>query len=133
MQCPVPAAELAGAVVLAPLVPVGIGQTRELSNYKFIGYDGIRVDHITLAMIDEVAEHQRIARDFLLHGFSGGGLFTHRMLNLHPNGLWRPTSAHPASSRCRIRTCRCLEDWVALRRSSGSGRIVTGCVLSRCR
>ena len=75
-------------IVLAPLFPAGIGDPEDLHNYKFIEYQGIRFDLILLAIIDEAAEKFPIDADkFLLHGFSGGGQFTHRFLYLHPDRL----------------------------------------------
>lgn len=75
-------------IVLAPLFPVGLGEPGDLDNYKFIDYAGIRFDLATLAMVDEVASRYRLAsQKFFLHGFSGGGHFTHRMLFLHPHRL----------------------------------------------
>lgn len=74
--------------VLAPLFPAGIDEPGELHNYKFIEYHGIRYDHVLLRIVDEVAERYDLDADrFLLHGFSGGGQFTHRFLYLHPNRL----------------------------------------------
>lgn len=75
-------------IVMAPLFPVGLGEPGDLDNYKFIDYAGIRFDLAVLAMVDEVAAKYRLASDrFLLHGFSGGGHFSHRMLFLHPARL----------------------------------------------
>ncbi|MQA77273.1 MAG: alpha/beta hydrolase [Streptosporangiales bacterium] len=77
-----------GCVILAPLFPAGIDEPRELHNYKFIEYRGIRYDQVLLDMVDEVAERYDVDADrFLLHGFSGGGQFTHRFLYLHPDRL----------------------------------------------
>jgi poly(3-hydroxybutyrate) depolymerase len=80
--------EANGCVALAPLFPGGIGTPGELDGYKFIAHDGIRYDQVLLAIIDEVAATWRVdAGRFLLHGFSGGGHFTHRFLYLHPERL----------------------------------------------
>ncbi|SDS08897.1 PHB depolymerase family esterase [Microlunatus soli] len=81
-------AEQHDCVVLAPLFPAGIDDPDDLHNFKFIEYHGIRFDLIMLDMVDEVSERYRVnGRRFLLHGFSGGGQFTHRMLYLHPDRL----------------------------------------------
>jgi dienelactone hydrolase len=81
-------AEEQGCVVLAPLFPAGIGDPEDLHRYKFLADDGLRYDHVLLDMVDEVATRFRVdARRFLLHGFSGGGQFTHRFLYLHPDRL----------------------------------------------
>ncbi|WP_126424779.1 alpha/beta hydrolase [Brevibacillus marinus] len=81
-------AEATNTIILAPLFPAGITAPRELSSYKFVQFGGIRFDHVLLAMIEELAEKYRIAKDkFLLHGFSGGGQFAHRFFYLHPDRL----------------------------------------------
>jgi poly(3-hydroxybutyrate) depolymerase len=81
-------AETHGCVVLAPLFPAGIGDPDDLHNFKFLAYGDIRFDLVLLAMVDEVAARYRVDADrFLLHGFSGGGQFTHRFLYLHPGRL----------------------------------------------
>lgn len=75
-------------VVLVPLFPGGIGEQHDLHNFKFIAYAGIRYDRILLGMVDEISEFLPVAVDkFYLHGFSGGGQFTHRFMYLHPNRL----------------------------------------------
>lgn len=82
-------AEKHRCIVLAPLFPAGITAPRELDSYKFLERGGIRFDLALLHMVEEVAETYRVRRDrFLLHGFSGGGQFTHRFLYLHPERLW---------------------------------------------
>lgn len=75
-------------ILLAPLFPAGIGSPGELSNFKYIEYQGLRFDHLLLGIIDEVSETYWLAKDrFLLYGFSGGGHFAHRFFYLHPNRL----------------------------------------------
>jgi predicted peptidase len=75
-------------VVLAPLFPAGIEDPEDLHNYKFIDYRGIRFDELLLSMVEEVAHRFPVdSRRFFLHGFSGGGQFTHRFLYLHPDRL----------------------------------------------
>jgi poly(3-hydroxybutyrate) depolymerase len=81
-------AERHAAVILAPLFPAGLIDPDDLHNFKFVAYRGIRFDHMLLAIVDEVAARYPVAADrFYLHGFSGGGQFTHRFLYLHPNRL----------------------------------------------
>ncbi|WP_031465128.1 hydrolase [Sciscionella sediminilitoris] len=80
-------AEENSCVVLTPLFPAGIIDPDDLHNYKFIGYRDIRYDKVLLDIVDEVAERFPVQRNFLLHGFSGGGQFTHRFLYLHPGRL----------------------------------------------
>jgi predicted peptidase len=76
------------AVILAPLFPAGLVDPDDLHNFKFISYEGIRFDHALLRIVDEVASRFPVAGDrFFLHGFSGGGQFTHRFLYLHPDRL----------------------------------------------
>lgn len=81
-------AETQRAIVLAPLFPAGITEPGELSSYKLIRHGGVDYDRVLLDMAAEVGERYRL-RDgrFLLHGFSGGGHFTHRFLYLHPERL----------------------------------------------
>ncbi len=75
-------------IILAPLFPFGIGEPGELNNDKFIAYQGIRFDHVLLAMIDEIGAVYRLREErFLMHGFSGGGHFAHRFFSLHPRRL----------------------------------------------
>jgi poly(3-hydroxybutyrate) depolymerase len=81
-------AERHGCAVLAPLFPAGIDDPEDLHNYKFIAYHGIRYDRVLLGMVDEVAARYPVdGSRFCLHGFSGGGQFTHRFLYLHPDRL----------------------------------------------
>lgn len=81
-------AEATNTIILAPLFPAGIVAPWEVSSYKYIKSNGIRFDHILLAMIDELSEKVRIRKDrFLLFGFSGGGHFAHRFYYLHPDRL----------------------------------------------
>jgi predicted peptidase len=81
-------AELNGAVVLTPIFPAGLVDPTDLHNFKFIEYEGIRFDQMLLAIVDEVAERFPVeSEQFYLHGFSGGGQFTHRFLYLHPDRL----------------------------------------------
>jgi poly(3-hydroxybutyrate) depolymerase len=83
-----PFADEHGVVVLAPLFPAGIIDPADLHNYKFLEYQGIRYDHALLAMVEEVAQRYPIDPErFYLHGFSGGGQFTHRFFYLHPDRL----------------------------------------------
>lgn len=75
-------------VVLAPLFPAGIITPGDLHNFKFIEFHDIRFDDVLLAIVDEVVEKFPVDGDrFLLHGFSGGGQFTHRFLYLRPDRL----------------------------------------------
>ncbi|MBT9778333.1 alpha/beta hydrolase [Clostridium sp. MCC353] len=75
-------------VILAPVFPAGIIDREDIHNYKFIKFHDIRFDRILLDMVDEVRETFGITQDkILLHGFSGGGQFSHRMLYLHPQRL----------------------------------------------
>lgn len=77
-----------GVVALCPLFPAGIGDPDDLHNYKFIDYNGIRFDHLLFSMIDEAAARVPIETEqFMLHGFSGGGQFTQRMLLMYPERL----------------------------------------------
>ena len=83
-----PFAEKYGVVVLTPTFPAGLVDPTDLHNFKFIEYEGIRFDEMLLAIIDEVAERFPVEKEkFYLHGFSGGGQFTHRFLYLHPDRL----------------------------------------------
>jgi len=69
-------------------VPGRIGDPEDLHNFKFIQYQDIRFDQVLLDIVDEVGERFNLDTDrFCLHGFSGGGQFTHRFLYLHPDRL----------------------------------------------
>lgn len=75
-------------VILAPLFPCGIIDREDLHNYKFIKYKDIRFDDILLDMVEDVQTAFGLTeKKFLLHGFSGGGQFSHRMFYLHPECL----------------------------------------------
>jgi dienelactone hydrolase len=81
-------AEEHGCAVLAPLFPAGIDDPEDLHNFKFIEYRGIRFDRVLLDIVDEVGERFNLdTTRFFLHGFSGGGQFTHRFFYLHPDRL----------------------------------------------
>lgn len=81
-------AERQGAIVLAPLFPVGICGPDDLSSYKLLRVGALHYDAILLSMVAELQERYRLAGGrFLLYGFSGGGHFTHRFLYLHPERL----------------------------------------------
>lgn len=81
-------AEQHGCVVLTPLFPAGVSGPDDLHGFKFLRAGDLRYD---LALLDIVAEvHERFGVDadrFYLHGFSGGGQFTHRFLYFHPERL----------------------------------------------
>jgi dienelactone hydrolase len=81
-------AEEHNAVVLAPLFPGGIAAPGELHSFKFLMADDLRYDRILLDMVEEVGESFNVDTErFLLHGFSGGGQFSHRFFYLHPDRL----------------------------------------------
>lgn len=74
-----------GVVVLAPLFPIGVGRPDNTEGYKLVRWDGIEYDRIVLAMIEEAARVYPIdTARFLVHGYSGGGQFSHRFFYLHP-------------------------------------------------
>ncbi len=76
------------AIVLAPLFPAGIVRPGEVSNYKFIEFEGIRYDLLLLGMIEEISKRYLVPADnLLLFGFSGGAHFVHRFFYLHPERL----------------------------------------------
>ncbi|TPM40861.1 alpha/beta hydrolase [Mesorhizobium sp. B2-3-4] len=76
------------AIVLAPLFPAGVTAPGELSSYKLMRDGGIAYDRVLLDMVAEVTGRYRLRGDrFLMHGFSGGGHFSHRFLYLHPERL----------------------------------------------
>lgn len=75
-------------IVLAPLFPAGVTEPGELSSYKLLRHGGVAYDLVLIDMVAEVAERYRLRTDrFLIHGFSGGGHFSHRFLYLHPERL----------------------------------------------
>lgn len=76
------------AIVLAPLFPWNLFFVGDSENYKLLKMGDIRFDLALLSMVDEVAARYRLrSSKFLLHGFSGGGHFTHRFLYAHPERL----------------------------------------------
>jgi poly(3-hydroxybutyrate) depolymerase len=75
-------------VVLAPLFPAGIVEEGDLHGFKQILQHGVRYDQVLLDIVDEVQARWRVdGSKFLLHGFSGGGHFSHRFAYLHPDRL----------------------------------------------
>ena len=81
-------AERHQAIVLAPLFPCNLFGIGDTENYKLLAMGDIRFDLALLSMVDEVAARYRLASDrFMMHGFSGGGHFTHRFLYVHPDRL----------------------------------------------
>ncbi|MBK0329034.1 alpha/beta hydrolase [Rhodobacteraceae bacterium F11138] len=76
------------AIVLAPLFPCNLFFIGDTENYKLLKAGDIRFDQVLLDMVDEIGQRYRLASDkFLMHGFSGGGHFTHRFLYAHPHRL----------------------------------------------
>jgi poly(3-hydroxybutyrate) depolymerase len=81
-------AEERQCVIMAPLFPMNTTDLDSVHNYKQIDYDGVRFDHVLLAMVEEVTELWRlIPGKFFLFGFSAGGQFAHRFAYLHPGRL----------------------------------------------
>lgn len=75
-------------VVVAPLFPAGIVEEGDLHGFKRILRHGVRYDLALLDIVDQVQARWRVdGSKFLLHGFSGGGQFSHRFAYLHPGRL----------------------------------------------
>lgn len=91
-------AEEQQCILLLPLFPVGIDTALDLDEYKRLQHGQLRYDQILLGMVDEVATIYPVQSNrFLLHGFSGGGQFTHRFLYLHPDRLRGVSVGAPGS------------------------------------
>lgn len=83
-----PLCERTGAVLLAPLFPIGSTAPDDEPGYKFGLFRGLRYDHALLAMVADAAARLPVATDrFALAGFSGGGQFALRFLLLQPHRL----------------------------------------------
>jgi dienelactone hydrolase len=83
-----PLCERAGAVLLAPLFPIGSTAPDDEPGYKFGLFRGLRHDLALLAMIEDAAARVPLDTDrFALAGFSGGGQFALRFLLLQPHRL----------------------------------------------
>ncbi|MFC4561059.1 hypothetical protein ACFO4E_04230 [Nocardiopsis mangrovi] len=81
-------AEEHGCAVLTPLFPAGIGDPEDLHAFKFLRAGDLRYDLALLDIVEEVGARFNVwTGRFLLHGFSGGGQFTHRFFYLHPDRL----------------------------------------------
>lgn len=94
----VPLAEELNLIVLAPLFPIGIAQPYETDNYKYVAYEGIRFDHLVLAMMEEVGSRYRVdVKRVAMFGFSGGAHLSHRFLYLHPERLTAASICAPGS------------------------------------
>jgi poly(3-hydroxybutyrate) depolymerase len=103
-------ADEANMMILAPLFPCGIIDREDIHNFKFIKFHDIRFDHVFLDMIDDVRETFGITEEkILLHGFSGGGQFTHRMFYLHPDRLAAVSVGAPGRATYLDES----EDWYA--------------------
>ena len=75
--------------ILAPLFPSGVIDRNDFNAYKMMVCDGIRYDHILLAMIEDMGKRYPgvETEKFFLFGHSGGGQYTNRFLYLHPERL----------------------------------------------
>lgn len=83
-----PLCDRTGAVLLAPLFPIGSTAPDDEPAYKFGLFRGLRYDQLLLAMVEDAARRLPIATDrFALAGFSGGGQFALRFLMLQPHRL----------------------------------------------
>lgn len=83
-----PLSERTGAVVLAPLFPIGSTAPDDEPGYKFGLFRGLRYDQALLAMAEDAARRLPIdTRRFALAGYSGGGQFALRFLLLQPHRL----------------------------------------------
>jgi poly(3-hydroxybutyrate) depolymerase len=103
-------ADEANTLILAPLFPCGIIDREDIHNFKFIKFHDIRFDFVLLDMIDDVRETFGITEEkFLLHGFSGGGQFAHRMFYLHPDRLAAVSVGAPGRATYLDES----EDWYA--------------------
>jgi pimeloyl-ACP methyl ester carboxylesterase len=103
-------ADETNTLILAPLFPCGIIDHEDIHNFKFIKFHDIRFDQVLLDMIDDVREAFGIVDGkILLHGFSGGGQFVHRMFYLHPDRLAAVSVGDPGRATYLDES----EDWYA--------------------
>lgn len=94
----IPLAKELGLIVVAPLFPAGIIDPHDRDNYKYVEYNGIRFDHVILAMLDEIGARYGVPVDRVsMFGFSGGAHLTHRFLYLHPERLEAVSICAPGS------------------------------------
>ncbi|MBW6397680.1 alpha/beta hydrolase [Roseomonas sp. HJA6] len=83
-----PLCDRVGAVLLAPLFPIGSVAPDDEPGYKVCLFRGVRYDHALLAMVEDAARRVPIATDrFVMTGFSGGAQFALRFMLLHPHRL----------------------------------------------
>ncbi|ETN42994.1 uncharacterized protein HMPREF1541_02152 [Cyphellophora europaea CBS 101466] len=102
----IPLAERAGAVVLAPLFPMGVGDGNDVDGYKGLLFEHefeegggdfmrVRYDLVLLEILEEIRVRWEgvvdTEEEVYLTGFSGGGQFAHRMWWLYPE-RWRGVS-----------------------------------------
>ncbi|MFD8699479.1 hypothetical protein [Kitasatospora purpeofusca] len=91
-------ADAHGCVVLAPLFPVGVPEPEDVLSYKRLRRRDVRFDLVLLRMVEEAAARWPVRADrFLLHGYSGGGLFALRFSYLHPARLVGVSVGAPGS------------------------------------
>ncbi|WP_107966464.1 alpha/beta hydrolase [Sphingomonas oleivorans] len=94
----VPLADRLGLIVMAPLFPAGIIDPYDRDNYKYVEYNGIRFDHLMLAMLDEIGARYGVPVERIsMFGFSGGAHLAHRFLYLHPERLDALSVCSPGS------------------------------------
>ncbi|GBQ70342.1 putative hydrolase [Ameyamaea chiangmaiensis NBRC 103196] len=93
-----PLAERAGAVVVAPLFPLGADDGDRDDGYKYPGVGNARHDRVLLAMLDDLQRRYPVACDrIVLFGFSGGAHFAHRFMFLHPERVRSVSICAPGS------------------------------------
>jgi len=87
-----------GYIILSPLFPCGITDSKDRSSYKYFMSDKVQYDKVLLAMIDEVGARLHLTiKNYLMFGFSGGAHFAHRFFYLHPSKLSCLVIASPGS------------------------------------
>jgi predicted esterase len=81
-------AEKNGCYVLSPMFPMNMADDDPDEQYKYVFTEKVRFDLVILDLIEEFS--RLVGTKFgpiILHGYSGGGQFTHRFLYLHAHRL----------------------------------------------
>lgn len=88
-------AEATGAVLMAPLFPMGLPHVQDVDNFQCLHRGGTHFDQALLGMVDEVVGEYQLKERFCLFGFAAGGSFVQRFSLFHAGRLQAVSIASP--------------------------------------